>query len=360
MSLHDRLRPTTTRCFSVASSPNNRSILEVSARVGGAYTHALERLTEGDAMIVRGPFGNFILKERLYPHLVFLAGGIGITPFMSMIRYASELRLPNTMHLVYSCRTQTDIPYFEELTRLEHLNPNFRVTYVIGDSQVNTLGTHEVVTEKITPEVLASLGIGKREETFMLCGPGGYLTAMENLLKSGGVPSERIITESFNQVTGDGDSLESRWPRNAYALAGLSLVVVGLFVVSADMLKTIPTLEASYLPTAPEEEPLTITGSDESVVTNIQAIPPLVSTTLTQEPIIKHVSSTEVQIVKRVTPTKTPAVTTPTAPAPVVVTPVPAVVAPEPKPAVVTPVVKPKPTPTVTTKPKSKPKTRVS
>lgn len=350
VSLHDRLRPTPTRCFSVASSPSNRASLEISVRVGGAYTHALERLTPGDAVVLRGPYGSFIFNEHLHPHLVFFAGGIGITPFMSMIRYATELKLPNTIHLIYSCRNQDDIPFLKDILALSANNPNFRATFVIGEGDTARLTGHDVIQGRVQASTLTALGLGKRGETYMLCGPGGYLASMENLLGNCGVADDRIITESFSQGQA-GDSTEARWPRNMYALSGLSLMIAGLLVVSSDILTTLPTLESGY------ELPSTeVQGVSKNTLSYLETTPPLVETTFTQEPIVTHIPNPEVKIVtvESAPPAVSPKTTPPT---PTTVSTAPT---PTPTPTVVKTTPKPKPTPTPTVKPKSKPKTRVS
>ncbi len=353
VSLHDRLRPTTTRCFSVASSPNNRSHLEIAVRVGGAYTNALERLTPGDRVVLRGPYGSFVLKEHLYPHLVFFAGGIGITPFMSMIRYATELRLSNTIHLIYSCRHQDDIPFLKDILAHRAHNPNFRVTFVIGEGSTARLSGYEVMPGRVDASSFTTLGLGKENETYMMCGPGGYLASMEKLLKSNGVPHEHIMTESFSQGQG-GESAEARWPRNMYALSGLSLVVAGLCVVSSDILATLPTLEADYESVIAESARADTRGERGNTLAYIETIPPLVDTTYTQDPIVTHVPNPEVKIVTIASDTPTPSPLPPPPPQPAVTVPT------TPKQTVVTSAPAPKPTPTPTVKTKTKPKTKVS
>lgn len=338
ISLHDKLRPTANRCFSIASSPTDRSNLEFSARISGEYTAAFERLKKGDEIAVRGPFGHFILKEQ-YDDVVFFAGGIGITPFMSMMRYAHALRLQNKMHLVYSCRSQNDIPYFAELVELLQHNPNLRITFTISEGSTERLKGLEVVVGRIDNSRFESLGFSYATQTYMMCGPSGFVHAMQGLLKAHGVPHNRIFNESFTQGTGHASSTLVSWPANAYALSGLSLIVAGFFVVGSDLVKTLPELQASYEPdlVMPAEN---IAEFQTNTPKDIQAITPQVDTNIKQEPVVENV-------VKVVT------VPVETLPAP---TPTPA-----PKPVVVqapTPAPSPTPTPTVTTK--AKPKTRTS
>ena len=288
LSLRDTWRPSMARCFSIASSPLDKTELEFAARVGGSYTNALERLTVGDKVEVRGPFGQFVLREQTQPSLVFLAGGIGITPFMSMMRYATDFGLPNRLHLVYSCRSQDDIPFVEELMALERRNRNIRVTYVIAGGDTSRLRGARVLMGQLGQEHLRTLGLEPARDTFMICGPGPYIKAMQELLASHGVASERILSESFTQGTKHASSTLVRWPANAYALSGLSLLMFGSYVVASDLSNTLPKLEASYQPSN-DVPVLVLGGSDGSSATKIEDIPPQVDTTITREPIIERV-----------------------------------------------------------------------
>jgi ferredoxin-NADP reductase len=337
ISLHDRLRPTTNRCFSIASSPIDRTLLEFCARVGGEYTHALGRLKEGDEVVVRGPFGSFTLPEETPQDLVFLAGGIGITPFMSMIRYASKLQLENDIHLVFSCRDQDDIPFFEELALLGQQNSRLRVTFVIAGGATDRLDGLEVVVGRLDAATFRTLGLPRQHQTYMICGPSGYIEAMQLLLAEHGVPEARVLSEAFNQGSLAGNSLQAHWPTNMYALSGLSLIAAGLFVVSSDLIQTLPSLAAN-------QEPLLVQETQGNTIANLSAIPPQVDTNIVQEPVITHVPNSEVRVVKTQGPV--PAVAPVPAPAPV-----PKAVASTPKPTVV---------PTPTAAPKSPPKTKVS
>ncbi len=349
ISLHDQIRPTTTRCFSIASSPNKRSELEFCARVGGDYTQALERLEAGDRIVVRGPFGHFVLKDQENQNLVFLAGGIGVTPFMSMIRYASELQLKHNIHLIFSCRNQNDIPFFEELTLLENKNPRLRITFIIAGGDTDRFSNSEFIVGRLDDTTVRSLGLNFSHQTYMICGPGGYIKAMQNLLADHGVPHSRILSEAFNQGSGSSNSLQMSWPLNAYASSGLLLMIFGGFVVTSDLIKTLPTLEASYAPEITEVQN-DIVGINANVLSNIKSIPPQVDTDTTQEPILVTVPNDEKKTVNS-TPTPTPVVTTP---APVVVKPTPVVVTPTPAPVVATPAPTPTKTVTTTSKPKTK------
>ncbi len=142
ISMRDRLRPTAMRCFSISSSPTNQQRLQFSIRINGIFTHAVERLNTGDKVRVKGPFGGFVFNPSDHEDVVLLAGGIGVAPFMSMIRYANDIKLKNSVHLVFSSRNQDDIPFFEDIEAIQKENDNFKATYIIGHGETEKIGTN--------------------------------------------------------------------------------------------------------------------------------------------------------------------------------------------------------------------------
>src|SRR5665213_1716250 len=93
-------RPTPARCFSITSSPTEQGLLQFGIRVHGNFTKtAMQSLIPGSKVIIEGPFGNFVFNAERDRSALMLAGGIGITPFISMLRYAARLQLPNDILL---------------------------------------------------------------------------------------------------------------------------------------------------------------------------------------------------------------------------------------------------------------------
>jgi len=124
-------RRTPMRSFSVVSSPKDTSTLQVAMRVQGNFTGVASQVEVGDAAYVQGPFGNFIINPDYDENIIMMAGGIGITPFISMLRYATEASLPVNITLLYSCRSQDDIPFYDELLQLQRRNPNLRILFFV-------------------------------------------------------------------------------------------------------------------------------------------------------------------------------------------------------------------------------------
>lgn len=286
VGLRDKLRPTVMRCFSITSSPTNQQILQFSMRVKGRYTSALQRLKKGDKIAVRGPFGGFVFNQHAHDNVVFFAGGIGIAPFISMIRYASELHLATPIHLIYSCRNQNDIPFIKELTDLQHKNPHLTISYVIGEGPSARLVGAKVISGKIDNSNLSRLNLDFKQQTFFVCGPPPYMNAIFKLLKENGAPESKVLSEAFSQSNRHQTGKLKSWPFNIYALSGLALLATGFFVVASDLYKTLPKLEASSTPTTTSKK--NVISSNGNVNGSVSKVPPTVSTNINQKDIIKN------------------------------------------------------------------------
>jgi ferredoxin-NADP reductase len=194
-------RLTPARCFSIASSPT-RPDVRFAMRVGGPFTKAVTTIREGDVVTVQGPFGNFVIgrgASQVLP-VVFLAGGIGVTPFMSMIRFATEMRLATDIRMIYSSQNERDVPFARELAETERTNANLRTTFAITSGSTARLNGLRVKSGRITASMLTdAVGNHLEQMQFYICGPSKFMASMIGLLTSVGVSSDHIYTESFGR-----------------------------------------------------------------------------------------------------------------------------------------------------------------
>lgn len=104
------------RLFSIASSPNNKKSLSIAFRNSNSgFKKSLLELPQGSLVDIEGPFGYLTLPSDLSKPLVFVAGGIGITPFLSMIRFAKEKKLKSRIVLLYFNKDKKRAVYLDEL-----------------------------------------------------------------------------------------------------------------------------------------------------------------------------------------------------------------------------------------------------
>lgn len=120
------------RPFTISSSPTEKGFVTITTRPGPSpFKQTLNSLSIGSKVVSKAPFGNFILPADNSKSVLMLAGGIGITPFRSMIKFACDTQLPLAMTLLYSNRTPEDIPFKTECDHLCDLNHHFKSIYTI-------------------------------------------------------------------------------------------------------------------------------------------------------------------------------------------------------------------------------------
>ena len=217
-------RPTPARCFSIMSSPTEPDLLQFGMRVHGDYTTTAARtLRPGSKVHISGPYGHFTFNPRRDRVSVMLAGGIGVAPFMSMIRYATKMQLPNDILLVYSSRDQNDIPFMDELLYAQSVNPHFRVVFALSGGSTTRLEGLPFIYGPITPQAIyGMLGGAMMTPTYFVCGPAGFMDAMVRGLRDYHVPEQRIFTEAFN-TRGQRAGAFVGWPSHVYALTALGV-----------------------------------------------------------------------------------------------------------------------------------------
>ena len=175
----------TSRFFTIAASPTERDHLMIVTRIlQSSFKKTLGNLSIGAEIQMRGPHGAFVLDEKDIRKRVYLAGGIGITPARSMLVYLRDKNLPIPFTLMASFSNKDEIIFQDELTSLS--NDARRIIYVITSEEGRI---DEEKIKKNIPDILNSL--------FNISGPPGFVSAMEQLVKSIGVAEENIKTEDF-------------------------------------------------------------------------------------------------------------------------------------------------------------------
>lgn len=223
------------RSFSLASSPtilNTDGQIEFGIRIGGSYTQILTKLRKGDELFVMGPFGEFTVDPNYNKEVVFIAGGIGITPFMSILRTAFAQKWPIKITLLYSCQKISDIAYREELLNMAG-NSNFNLHFFITDEAV--VAKNEMYLEgRVSAQYLdLILKNNYSSQDFYLCGPGGFMKAIGNILASKSVNQGLIITEDFSSTSLSGASVQKAI--SSYALVALATAF--LIILMSDTVK---------------------------------------------------------------------------------------------------------------------------
>ncbi|MBI2984156.1 MAG: FAD-dependent oxidoreductase [Candidatus Kerfeldbacteria bacterium] len=185
----------TMHSFSLASSPHQTDHFIVATRMrSSAYKNTLRALPLGTALRVVGPNGNMVLHEDTNRPAVFLAGGIGITPFRSMVEWAGHQRLPHEILLFYSNRTLALTAFHDEFVEWSKTSPNFRYLPTLTDEQP---AGWQFLTGKIDAAMLQKQVGDFTKPIFYLAGPPAMVGAMRQTLIDAGVKRDSVKLESF-------------------------------------------------------------------------------------------------------------------------------------------------------------------
>lgn len=232
-------------------------------RARGKFTTGLATLQPGDEVAIRGPYGGFILDSARDHSAVLLAGGIGITPFMSMVEYATTVRLAMPLTLVYSVANQDDVPFLDKLREFRALNHNLHIIFVVGKGDTDKLADFPVTQGFVTPEVLDQASERHYGDTsFFICGPPPFMNAVTKTLQSKGTPKDRIITEAFSQGSHRQAGRVASWPKNMYVLGGVGFALSAVAIAATDIMKTLPNI--SFSDTNTLSQPLTSANAREN------------------------------------------------------------------------------------------------
>lgn len=182
------------RCYSISSPPGSRGHLEITVKRIGMVSGALHALVRPGALLhVRRPAGAFVYPAGEDRPLVLVAGGVGITPVMSMLRHAIEEEPTRPVTLFYSVRRMEDIAFRDELLMLDKRHQQFRAFIAISDGPAAA----EFFPGRINEALITTMAPDVCHAICLLCGPQPMLDAMTALLESIGVPRDQINFEVF-------------------------------------------------------------------------------------------------------------------------------------------------------------------
>jgi ferredoxin-NADP reductase len=179
--------PVGGHAFSLVNAPVEGGLVIATRMRDSAYKRALRALPDGSAVKVDGPFGSLTLHRNPARAAVFIAGGIGITPFMSMLRQSARDGMPHRIVLVYSNRRPQDSAFLEELQAIRPANANFSLVTTMTEAGGSLVD--EVMIAQATKGLPAPI--------FYVAGPPGMVEAMRVTLDKAGVEDTDIRSEEF-------------------------------------------------------------------------------------------------------------------------------------------------------------------
>jgi ferredoxin-NADP reductase len=185
-----------TRTFSIASAPHEETLMVATRLRDSAFKRVLTTMPLGGVVTIAGPSGNLTLGPRPYRSAVLLAGGIGITPFRSIVLHAAHEKLPQPLLLFYSCRRPEDAPFLQELQGLETMNRNYKLVASMTQME-NSHRPWKGETGLITQEMLAKHLKDALSPIYYIAGPPEMVQGLRKMVRAMGVAEADIRTEEF-------------------------------------------------------------------------------------------------------------------------------------------------------------------
>ena len=183
----------TRRIFSIASACYEDDLMMATRMRDTAFKRVLAALPEGAEIAINGPAGKLTLPEDQSRPAVFLAGGIGITPFRSMALEATRNNSDQQIYLFYSNRRVADAAFFDELRELENRNLRYRFIPTLTAADREWQGE----TGHINSEMIARHVMDLSEAVYYVAGPAAMTDALKNMLEGAGIIGDNIRSEKF-------------------------------------------------------------------------------------------------------------------------------------------------------------------
>ena len=173
------------RWFTIASAPYERDVMittRFAAKQGSTFKSNLKDLKPGDEIEISDLDGDFIVSNAK-KHYVFIAGGIGITPFRAILKEAAHTGTFLNVKMLYANRDK-DIVYKKELEALAARNPNLKIYYLFSPQRIN-----KTIIKELVPDL--------KKPLFYVSGPEPMVESVGKMLQEMGVPNKQIKQDWF-------------------------------------------------------------------------------------------------------------------------------------------------------------------
>ena len=186
------------RAYSMANTPSTNDRLEFIIKVfpGGRFSSLLEGgISVGQELVVKGPYGVFMLREKSNSDIICIGGGSGMAPLWSVLNSMAERGIERKATYYYGARTRKDLFYLDRLQQLEERLPGFR--FVPALSMATPEDEWDGETGLITEVLGRNLEAGQKQMQAYLCGPPPMIDAAIPVLVSKGIGEDRIFFDKF-------------------------------------------------------------------------------------------------------------------------------------------------------------------
>jgi len=182
------------RCYTISSAPEASGYLEISVKRQGLLSGTLHAsIRPGSMIAINAAAGDFFYPDGDDRPLALVAGGVGITPMMCMLRHAVQADPTRPVTLLYSVHSHRDVTFRDELRLLATRNPQLKVRVT------TTRGPHEAgrLSGRIDGSMISEQVADLTNTIFMICGPGPMIDGIKTALAELGVPDPQVRSEAF-------------------------------------------------------------------------------------------------------------------------------------------------------------------
>jgi len=185
------------RSYTIASTPTRSGYCEITVKreeLGISSSHLHGRIKPGDFLNISAPAGKFTFTGDSADSIVLIAGGVGITPLMSKLRYLTDCAWPGEIYFMYSARTRADLIFREELEMRGRKHPNLHIALTLTREAARS---ENEFNGRITAEYLSAIIPNFASRLVHICGPDEMAREIKAIARSLGVLEARIAIESF-------------------------------------------------------------------------------------------------------------------------------------------------------------------
>ncbi len=185
-----------SRMFTIASSPTEENIM-ITTKIGNSnFKKTLAKIVPGTHVEFYGPSGGFVLSENDFSSRLFISGGIGITPFRSMLTYASYYNMPTVFTLLASFSTTKEILYYNELLKLANAHANIKLHFCITD-QIPFPNILHAAYGRISKELIMQHIAEIKNPIVMISGSPLFVENISEMVLDAGIPENNIKVDEF-------------------------------------------------------------------------------------------------------------------------------------------------------------------
>jgi ferredoxin-NADP reductase len=183
--------------LSLSSSPTELHLEFTKKLTGSIFSRAIGDLKSGDQIHFKGPAGNLVYTGGL-EKVTFLAGGIGITPIRSILKYLADHRAAGGKNLLYANQNLEETAFLDEVNQWEVLDPDLRVVNILENPPEEWDGPTGFITRQIIEEFVPE----REDQTFYVSGPPAMVDCVLDCFADLKVPGDRVIKEELKGYMG--------------------------------------------------------------------------------------------------------------------------------------------------------------